>query len=356
VAWSRVARALGALLLACAVLVAAAALNLEALVVSALTPGAPFDAAAAPPAPDYADGAAWSALPGRVDAADARPDSVNPPADVFYVHPTSYLGSNWLSDVRDARLAADTDRVGTRIQASAFDACCAVYAPRYRQSNGTAFFAPSADGHLARDASYGDVKAAFAAFQARRGSERPFLLVAHSQGAALARRLLAEEIAPSPARDQLVAAWLIGVPALVSELGVPVCKAPDQTGCAIVYNARAPGVQPGLFQILDERPGERACVNPLTWTVDGRAPASANRGAVFVEFDPFVHLPAFAGASCEDGVLRVTDVGTAPRDLPSRILDRVMGAGNHHPIEFQMFYEDLRANAAERVAAWGRAE
>jgi hypothetical protein len=44
-------------------------------------------------------------------------------------------------------------------------------------------------------------------------------------------------------------------------------------------------------------------------------------------------------------------VGRAPRDLPSRILDRALGAGNHHAIEYQLYFMNLRENAARRAAA-----
>ena len=64
-------------------------------------------------------------------------DQRHAPVDVFYVHPTSYVGARWNGPVDDPALNEATDRVATRIQASAFNGCCAVWAPRYRQANGT---------------------------------------------------------------------------------------------------------------------------------------------------------------------------------------------------------------------------
>lgn len=29
-----------------------------------------------------------------------------------------------------------------------------------------------------------------------------------------------------------------------------------------------------------------------------------------------------------------------------------MGRGNHHPVEYELFWSNIRTNAAERVAAW----
>ena len=90
---------------------------------------------------------AWSVLPGQESAAFARlpaifpAPSAPPVADVFYVHPTSYVGAKWNGPVDDAALNAATDRVATRIRERVLD-CCAVYAPRYRQANGMAFIKP----------------------------------------------------------------------------------------------------------------------------------------------------------------------------------------------------------------------
>ncbi|MCA8979050.1 MAG: DUF3089 domain-containing protein, partial [Planctomycetes bacterium] len=140
---------------------------LDRLVIAALTPGVPFALEAAPPPPDYDDPARWSALPGRVDADDVEVatltaiDPARAPVDVFYVHPTSYIADGWNARLGDRVVDDAADRGGARIQASAFRGCCAVYAPRYRQANLTAFTGPSADGARAIALAGDDVIAAF---------------------------------------------------------------------------------------------------------------------------------------------------------------------------------------------------
>src|SRR5277367_1009097 len=65
----------------------------------ALLVGAHFYARAqfVPPAPDYANPAAWAALPGHPSGADAVPAGVAPPGkapypvDAFFIHPTTFL-------------------------------------------------------------------------------------------------------------------------------------------------------------------------------------------------------------------------------------------------------------------------
>lgn len=368
------------------VLVAAAALFIAGaialstffnrIVLWAMTPTGRFDAAAVPRPPDYADPVAWSALPGLVHtAAAALPalpavEQTAAPADVFYVHPTSYIGGNWNGPIDDARLNADTDRVATRIQATVFNACCAVYAPRYRQANGTAFSHPSPDGQRARDVAYGDVAAAFQHFLTHYNRARPFILAGHSQGSSLARRLLAEQIAARPdVQKRLVAAYLIGTSLTVEGAArefpsVPTCQSPEQTGCVIAWNARGPHNQPGDFEFRElaadpHSPPLRArnllCVNPLTWRSDeAAAAASLNEGAVFLEDRAPSLRPAFASAQCQAGTLVVAEIGHPPRDFMSKLLDRALGAENYHPIEYQLFYVNLRRNAQARVAAFGK--
>src|SRR5262249_27804609 len=98
----------------------------------------------------------------------------------------------WNAPTDEPALNEATDRVATGIQASAFNGCCSVYAPRYRQANGTAFTHPSPDGGRAIALAYTDVHRAFEEFNSRRGAGRPFILAGHSQGTVLAERLLHE--------------------------------------------------------------------------------------------------------------------------------------------------------------------
>jgi hypothetical protein len=348
------------LVLAAAALLLAAALVAscwEGWLLAALTPRGRFDARAVPRAPDYADLAAWTAHPERRDAADVTPvgeaavDPARAPADVFYVHPTSYLGSGWNGPVDDAALNVQTDELATLIQASAFNGCCAVYGPRYRQAQAYAFLRESADSAAAIELAYQDVRAAFLFFVAQHGRGRPFILAGHSQGSVLAARLLEGEIAGSALRERLVAAYLIGAP--VAPGAVPACAAPDDTGCIVTWNARGPRFSGSVFDFHSA--GERLCVNPLTWRADeAHAAAALNQGAVFLHAGDGRVLPGFADAQCRGGMLIVRAIGAAPRDFASRVLDFAMGPENYHPIEYQLYYMNLRRNAERRVAAFLR--
>ncbi len=360
----RVAGWLGLCLVAVALL---AGFNIGRIVTFAMTPSVTFDAQSPPPAPDYASPGSWSALPEREDSADRAPtgaaavDQLRASVDVFYVHPTSYVGSRWNASTDDTALNDATDRVATGIQATAFNGCCAVYAPRYRQANGTAFTHPSSDGDRAITLGYADVRRAFEMFNQRRGVDRPFILAGHSQGSVIAQQLLHDVISGSPLRSQLVAAYLIGAGITSAELrervpDVPVCGSAQDHHCVVAWNARGPGYVPTEYDLHREDARDWVCTNPLSWRSDGApAPREANLGAVFMETDDRAPKVVFANASCLNGALVVADLGAIPRDLPSRILDHVMGSGNYHAIEYQLFFMNLRENAKVRAAAFAAA-
>ncbi|MGH7287467.1 MAG: hypothetical protein ACREI8_05545 [Myxococcota bacterium] len=82
-------------------------LGCERVVLYWMTPPDPFEEGRLPAAPDYAKPASWSALPERDDAADAEAPGFpaanqrETSADVFYVHPTSYVGPLWNAPIDD---------------------------------------------------------------------------------------------------------------------------------------------------------------------------------------------------------------------------------------------------------------
>jgi hypothetical protein len=341
------------------VLAGIALLTMDRWLFIVLDPG-PFDASATPPAPDYRDEAAWAALPKRDDGADlALPeapaiDQRSATAAVFYLHPTTALGRDWNAAIDEPAIVEATERGGISIQASAFNACCAVYAPRYRQANGRAFTEPDADGEQAIAVALADVDAAFTEFLARTG-ERPFVIAGHSQGAVLGARLIRERIAGTALAERMVAAYLIGAPVSADDVGVPVCANSTATGCFVSWHARGPGYRPNAFEFdhsAEDPMADRVCVNPVSWTLDGeRVGAERHGGALFFDTDAPAILPAFATARGLGGTQVVDDLELPERGFMDALLLWTMGPGNYHPIEFQLFYMDLRRNAVDRVAA-----
>ncbi len=307
-----------------------------------------FDKCPAPPAPDYADLKNWIALPFRADAGDTVPPGKDikdgqalAEADVFYIHPTVYLtAKQWNADLSWADINKKCDDC-VRYQASAFNACCRVYAPRYRQAALKSFFdTVKTDGKRALALAYSDVKRAFEYYLKNYNNGRPIIIAGHSQGAAHSASLLKEFFDGKPLMKQLVAAYPIGFPAKVKEfVTIPLADSAAQTGCFVTWNTVVWGTKP---EKNFARYKNSACVNPLTWRRDTvYAPASMNKGGLpfgFKQIDP-----AVCDAKCYSGVLWV--------HRPSA--KRYYGmAKSYHLVDVNLFYMNIRENACQRVKAF----
>lgn len=320
---------------------------------AALTPDHPFSVAAAPPAPDYATPDAWAGLPDREDAVDVAPDGSADGqraarVDVFFVHPTTYFSKEgWNASFAEAGggAVASVDAGSMRAQASAFNGCCRVYAPRYRQATLAAFFAPGGSGQQAIALAYGDVDRAFTEFL-KRIHGRPFILAGHSQGSIHLIHLIQARVTGTPLQKRLVAAYLIGSGLRDGDLRIPICGEARQTGCAINWNTVTQAAADDRKAKMPDVP-PTTCVNPLTWTIDGAAPAGANLGAIHGKRDgPLgAPIPAYTGARCDHGMLVIDTVGPP-------FMNPLVKGGVYHIYDYNLFYMNLRANALERTESW----
>jgi hypothetical protein len=339
-------------------------------------PAKPFDARAVPSAPDYARPEAWLALPGRNGLERSTPaefsavDEAAAPADVFFIHPTTVKGSDaWNAPWDAPDEAAPLNRAVLMGQASVFNGCCRIYAPHYRQASLRGLGDPGAV-----DLAYADIAAAFRQFIAHRNAGRPFIIASHSQGTMHAVRLLQDQILGTPLQDRMVAAYLIGgyVPDAFPELGLPLCDAPDQTGCVLTWNAGKPGSLTarivihdktywwrGAMKAHDQAPA--VCVNPLTWRLQGQGPgaaaADANPGSMPLPRAPWppgaspmaALTPGLTGARCHDGMLDVDLSNPAPAEYGDPL---TRNFGSYHLNDYGLFYGSLRENTLRRVHAW----
>ncbi len=378
--WKKISLGLAVLIAMSAVFACVFRSALGALFIEATIGG--FDPAKAPPAPDYARESSWAALPDKDDAADRMPpglvETPNPArdlVDVFYIHPTGFLKrTNWNASLEQE---ADSDipvSVMLAGQASAFNGCGRVYAPKYRQASILAFVLPllapqRTDAYQALDLAYEDVARAFDYFIGHYSQGRPFIIAGHSQGTQHALRLLAEKIDRTPLYSRLIAAYTIG-------LGVPKdyfervfhdivpCKSPTQTGCLITWDTSREGSWFHLPRVHRYPDGwesacgkPRFCVNPLTWTAsEERAPASLHLGALMgkmvpkevnpdrCEFDGISH--AHTWAQCHDGRLWIAEQPKGP------FYDWF---GVYHNYDINLFWMNLRENARARAETYLRA-
>ncbi len=328
-----------------------------ALVSSQISPPHDFDPALAPTAPDYSQQESWAALPDKANPSTDRPDDVasqdNPSnVDVFFVHPTSYAKKdNWNQPLSDTDANWVVDNRILRHQASVFNTCCEIYAPRYRQATIFSFIDQADNGNQALDLAYQDVVLAFDSFLARRDNERPFILAGHSQGTKHASRLLREKIADTPLLEKMVAAYLVGFSIETDQTGdVPRCSQPTQSGCVNAWNS-VEGDGTGIFPEADEL----ICTNPLTWLEnDDYAGHDLNEGSIGypgwgpVEGEDITQMivePGVADAQCIDGLLSVRELRTD--SLPSR-----MQGNSMHVYDYSLFHMNIRKNVSARITAY----
>jgi pimeloyl-ACP methyl ester carboxylesterase len=146
---------------------------------------------------------------------------------------------------------------------------------------------------------------------------RPFVLVGHSQGAAMLIRLIAEQIEPNPSvRKRLVTAILAGgnlqVPTGQTVGGtfhhIPLCTSTSRPGCVIAYSTF--GTQPPADALFG-RPGTGVSLMSLQLTTAGQQVACVNAASIaggtaalspyFPQAGsvPWVSYPQLYTASCE---------------------------------------------------------
>ncbi len=332
----------------------------------AMIPGGRFVAQAALPPDSYARREMWLArpdLPGNpaLWLPAGVPPGAAPRAAVFAIHPTSYLDRAHWNAPLDDREANDRAALFLRGQASAFNAAGLVWAPRYRQATFGAFLIASADAQAALDLAYRDVAASFDQFLAEAG-DRPIILTGHSQGALHLARLLRDRVAGGPIAQRIVAAYVVGWPvsktADLPHMGLPECTRADQTRCILSWQSFGEPADPSL--ILDTFDATRGftgasrantpmiCTNPITGTPDTAAPASANLGSLVpsADFASAMLQAGTAGARCEGrGILLI---GSPPAAFAGSRY--VLPGNNYHVFDYSLFWANVRADAARRLA------
>ncbi|MGY2735492.1 DUF3089 domain-containing protein [Sphingomonas sp. UYP23] len=224
------------------------------LILAALVAG-PADAANT-----YRQPETWLCRPGHSDlcgsdlaATVVTPDGVmrveparraaTPKADCFYLYPTTSMDPAPHSDM----IAGDAERGMVVSQAAPLRSACCVFAPLYRQVTLPALRLAMSKGTKLTAADfalpYADVLAAWRDYLVHDNHGRPFVLVGHSQGSAMLKQLLVDEIDGKPIARQMLSAILPGTSIMVprgKDVGgdlkaTPLCRAAAQTECVVTW-------------------------------------------------------------------------------------------------------------------------
>jgi hypothetical protein len=306
-------------------------------------------------APDYSNLDYWAAHPEKWDPSDSVPLPLrenyrrDTMADVFFIHPTTYIKkknpADWNAAIDDADMNAKTDYSTILFQASIFNEAGRVFAPRYRQANYFAYFPKTPEDTLharaAFELAYEDVKAAFLYYLKHYNHGRPIIIATHSQGATHGKRLLKELFDGKELAKQLVAAYLVGMPLEPDYfLSIKPCNSPTQTGCAISWRTMKNGFKPAYMKAENF---VSIVTNPLTWNADLPVAArSLNKGGVLLNFNKPV--TALVNAEVINGVLWT--------GKPHFFGNIFLRSKNYHIADMNFFYYSIRQNAKDRVASF----
>lgn len=363
-------------------------------------------AAAATAAPvDYTRDDTWLCRPGRNDvcASDLSMTRIDPdgsshavrapqerPTDIdcFYVYPTASLDPGNNSDL----VPGDGEKGLTTAQFAPFRSVCRPFAPLYRQVTLTGLRKAMTSKNLSDagdfDLAYGDVLAAWRSYLKRDNKGRPFVLVGHSQGSSMLKRLIAEEIDGKPIGRRMVSAILPGTAILVppgadrggSFKTIPLCRDAAQTGCVVTWASyRAGTTLPDNALFGRSADGmEAGCTNPARLQ-GGAAPLDPIlgfpwwKGGYALYTAPkqgwplptrFVQMPGLLAGECfKAGPYTFLAIKVA-EGRTGAIADTVVGTGSvgdaafpdwgFHVIDMAVVEGDLLRLVASEHTAWRR--
>lgn len=300
---------------------------------------------------DFSDESNWAALPWRGgDPSDRNPegaegDAGEGAADVFYIHPTTYLSSAAWNVPRDEmRNTPLLEDIVLRDQPNAFNACCRVFAPYYQQATFYAFVDRGPNGLAALDRAYEDVRAAFRHYLTEWRDGRPLIIAAHSQGSLHAQRLMQEEIIGTPLEDHLVVAYVPGY-RLPDTPPLPVCRTGDETGCLLTWNnVTAPYWLPPFMYDLPLA-SDAGYSRNVAGSFVCAPPAPDGEGYTGYHAGDRELMPAVGSVVCTDGLLHLG------ASLEPALAAFPMSRGWWHVYEYAHFWVAIGADAQRRLDA-----
>ncbi len=345
-----------------------------------------FGTGPTPDAPNYSLISHWAAWPDESSPAERVPEGIDKVpqedrlAEAFFLHPNTYGGkAHWVQPLDDEMTRRETDLGTISRQASVFNKCCRVYAPRYRQAG----FVGNKDlrGQLS-DLAYSDIRSAFRYFLSEIGPDAPILLAGHSQGTFHLVRLLMEEVDGKPVMDRLVAVYAIGhsLPHSMLEEAyedIKLCETANQIGCLVSWDAHESDKFPSPWSYIEEEelwngkdyggfpPSRRICINPITWQSDA-IPSEKNyhlgaltlpKGGKFDLGSVSDPLPSLIKGSvsvfCEQGERSKWLMVNSDRDPMLKASGLwAFFERNLHGYDYSLFWGNIRENAEDRALAY----
>ena len=141
-------------------------------------------------------------------------------------------------------------------------------------------------------------------------------------------------------------------------LGLPTCNAPEQSGCILAWQSFAEPADYGdiikKFEAARSltgipRTGDTLlCTNPVSGTIGGTTPASANLGTLKnnADFSDGKLVAGAAAARCDSkGFLLIGE-------NPPQLGPYVLPGNNYHVYDYSLFWSNIRGDVERRAQAF----
>ena len=261
----------------------------------------------------------------------------NPKIDVFFIHPTLYLkGDRWNADVNDKKLNKTICNTAIKNQASIFSGIATIYAPHYRQMH-IQSYSDLPNGYQALEIAYEDIESSFLYYWKHINKGGKFIIAGHSQGATLGELLLKKVILQNDSiKNQLLLAYLPGMPIKVISEDLPACTSPNQMACFLSWRTLEEGYLPELWPSGDSI----SCVNPISWRTDTtKSIREEHLGILFRNHK--IHYP--------HSVVVYNHKGVVWMKTPKIPFARFYKMKNYHIADYNLFWINIRNNLRNRL-------
>lgn len=296
---------------------------------------------------DYSNHSNWSYF--ETDIADTI-------ADVFFICPTVYFGSN---DSYNMELTDEDTKANflgaINMEKEIYDCNSRFFAPYYRQVGLNVYAMEEIkDREPYLEIAFNDVKNAFTYYYENYNDGRPIILAGFSQGADMCIRLMKECFQNEAIQNQLIACYAIGWRITEEEIReyphLKFAEGENDIGVIISFNSEAEAIDHSLTV---PKGTKTLAINPLNWKTDGTAAdKSLNLGACFSNYDGNIikEINHLTGAYIDNvrGTLKVTDVTT--EEYPAGL--DIFEDGIYHLYDYQFFYRNLQKNVQTRIDAY----
>ncbi|MBR0045062.1 MAG: DUF3089 domain-containing protein, partial [Synergistaceae bacterium] len=308
-------------------------------------------------APDYSNKACWYKIP-----------EITKDVDTFFIYPTEYIGLNE-GDPDYAPLDNEEMVQGVAViymtQANIFAESTNLFMPYYRQA-GLRHAKEVVDKTGNVDAAvsgipYEDVTAALDYYFKNYNNGRPFIIASHSQGSAIAKLILKKYFKEHPDYyKRMIAAYVIGYAVTRDDLEanphLKFATGESDTGVIISWNTEGRKNVEENVKTAVLQPNSIS-INPLNWKLDGTyASASMNLGSLVPNVKAGRFEIADVGADAqvipERGVVMTkAEMEPLPEGL-EELFNAAFGPDGRHETDYALYYNNIKANVAKRIAAY----